>query len=128
VSFIIIGVFIMMNMFISLILDGYNTSTEEDKMRINDQTMKKFVEHWMAYDPDASGLIPIDRINELVTDLILAELKQLENYDGHDSDQENLLFNIRLDPKLVVFAKWQRGLELDSEIMQKVSKSDSLQR
>ena len=103
----------MMNMFISLILDGYNVSTEEDKMRINDRTMKKFKECWTTYDPNATGLIPVDMIKQLVVDLILAELTQLKaiSDDVGFSDSETILFNVRLDPKMVVFAKWERGLD-----------------
>ncbi len=74
-SFIGIGVFIMLNMFISLILDGYTTSNIEEKMRINDETIKKFKELWMKYDPNASGLILVNDIKDLVVDLVLEELK-----------------------------------------------------
>ena len=69
ISFIIIGVFIMTNMFISIILDGYKTTNEQEKMRINDATVERFKETWMKYDPNAGGLIHIDSFKELVLDL-----------------------------------------------------------
>ena len=93
--------------------------------------MKKFKECWTTYDPNATGLIPVDLIKQLVVDLILAELKELKflsDANDGDAEDENVLFNMRLDPKMVVFAKWERGLDDDSEVMQKVKKSESLQR
>jgi hypothetical protein len=42
VSFIVICVFIITNMFISVILDGYYTSNEEEKMHINEETIQIF--------------------------------------------------------------------------------------
>lgn len=74
-SFITFGVFIITNMFISIIMDGYNTSNEEEKMHINDETIEKFKEIWMKYDPMATGLIDVDLFENLVTDLIFEELK-----------------------------------------------------
>lgn len=75
VSFIVIGVFIMTNMFIYVILEGYNISNEQEKMRINDACIEKFKEVWMKYDPNGSGLLDIYFLKDLVIDLILAELK-----------------------------------------------------
>ena len=40
VSFITFGVFIITNMFISMIMDGYNASNEEEKMHVNDDTIE----------------------------------------------------------------------------------------
>jgi hypothetical protein len=40
VSFITFGVFIITNMFISIIMDGYNASNEEEKMHVNDDTIE----------------------------------------------------------------------------------------
>ena len=67
-----------MNMFISIIMDGYNASNEEEKMTINDETIDMFKEVWMKYDPFANGLLGVDLLENLVTDLILEELKQLK--------------------------------------------------
>ena len=76
-TFVIIGVFIMTNMFISIILDGYHTSNEQEKMRINSETLSQFKKIWMKYDPHAEGLIKIDHFKNLLIDLILAELRTL---------------------------------------------------
>lgn len=35
-TFVVLGSFIMLNMFISIIMDGYNTSNEQETMRINE--------------------------------------------------------------------------------------------
>jgi len=75
ISFIIIVVFIMINMFISIILDGYNTSRLEENMRINDSTISIFKEKWMVYDEDGSGLIKRDTFKQLIMDLVLEELR-----------------------------------------------------
>ena len=40
-------------MFIAIILEGFSDSEAEEKMRINDETIEKFVQCWQTYDPDA---------------------------------------------------------------------------
>ena len=65
----------MINMFISIILDGYNTSRLEENMRINDSTISIFKEKWMVYDEDGSGLIKRDTFKQLIMDLVLEELR-----------------------------------------------------
>ena len=70
--------FIITNMFISIIMDGYNISNDEEKMHINDETIETFQKIWMKYDPHAKGLLKINLFDNLVTDLILEELKQLK--------------------------------------------------
>jgi len=76
-TFVIIGVFILTNMFMSIVLNGYNTSNEQEKMRINSDTLDQFKKTWMKYDPRAEGLIKIEHFNNLLIDLILAELRKL---------------------------------------------------
>jgi Ca2+-binding EF-hand superfamily protein len=65
----------MINMFISIILDGYNTSRLEENMRINDSTISIFKEKWMVYDEDGSGLIKRGTFKQLIMDLVLEELR-----------------------------------------------------
>ena len=86
----------MTNMFISIILDGYNISNDQEKMRINDETILAFRQIWMKYDPKAEGLIPIPFFKNLVIDLILAEIKIVSDAGG-DEDDENVIFNLRWD-------------------------------
>jgi hypothetical protein len=48
-------------MFISVIIDGYNASNDEEKMHINEDTMDTFTQIFMKHDPTATGLIEIDK-------------------------------------------------------------------
>ena len=112
-TFVVIGSFIMLNMFISIIMDGYNTSNEQETMRINEQTIEAFKSAWMQYDMKATGLIHVDQLSQLITDLILKEI------DGtlQDNEDENILFNLRLKPSLVIYAKMARQVDMDDEII-----------
>ena len=47
----------MLNMFISIIMDGYHLQIDSENMRINDVTIKEFKNIWMKYDSEATGLI-----------------------------------------------------------------------
>jgi Ca2+-binding EF-hand superfamily protein len=59
-------------------MDGYNTSNEEEKMHVNDDTIEQFKEIWMKYDPNGTGLIDVDLFENLVIDLIFEELKMVK--------------------------------------------------
>jgi len=75
ISFTVIGVFVMLNMFISIIMDGYNVSQEQENMRINEETVEIYKKLWHKYDKKASGLIDVNDLNDLLLDLILDEVK-----------------------------------------------------
>ena len=51
---------------------------------------------WMKYDPDATGMIQVKQLKDLVVDLTLKELYMLKSSDArHDSegDKRHLLFD-----------------------------------
>ena len=70
----------------------------------------------------ATGLIPVDQLSALITDLILNEIAEvkLENED------DNVLFNLRLKPSLVIYAKMERKVDMEDEINKSISKSYKL--
>lgn len=75
VSFQIIGSFVFLNMFIAIILEGFEKVQQEEKMRITDQTLEIFTECWSKYDPHGTRLIKINDLKELIKDLGKEELK-----------------------------------------------------
>jgi hypothetical protein len=113
-SFVVLGSFIMLNMFISIIMDGYNTSNEQEVMRVNEYTIEAFKTAWMLYDKQATGLILVEDFPNLIIDLILKEIEDLPN-DFTDNDEENILFNLRLKPSLVIYAKMARNQNIDED-------------
>jgi hypothetical protein len=57
VSFMVLGAFIFLNMFIAIILEGFEYSQQEEEMRINDSIIEKFILNWKKYDPLGEYLI-----------------------------------------------------------------------
>ena len=116
----------MINMFISIILDGYNTSRLEEIMRIHERTIEIFKEKWVKYDEDGTSLIKREDFRCLIIDLVLEELRMLDKLqvgENEDEDDLNVLFNLRLNKSLVAFAKHERKLEGDTPILSAIAKS-----
>jgi hypothetical protein len=65
---------IFLNLFIAIILEGFFLSTQEQKIRISAETLELFKTSWTKFDPDATGMIPADKLGELVLDLTHKEL------------------------------------------------------
>ena len=66
--------FVFLNLFIAIILEGFNMSQTEQDRRIKEQTFNDFVDCWKKYDPDATELIAFDDLENLIFDLTLLEL------------------------------------------------------
>ena len=123
-SFTVFCVFIMLNMFISIIMDGYHLQIDSENMRINEETIKAFKSIWMKYDQEASGLIQCRDLQSFTIDLILKEIDMA----GDSNNDTNVLFNLRLKLALTTWAKIQRGMPIDDKIMSQINKSHLLRR
>lgn len=61
-SFTFTITFVFLNLFIGVILDGFNSAQEETAEYIKEEDFKKFAERWAIYDPHATCLISVQVI------------------------------------------------------------------
>ena len=66
---------VFLNLFIAIILEGFAASAAEQKIRLGDECLEAFARAWLEYDPKASGLIDIDKLDNLIQDLIVEEMQ-----------------------------------------------------
>ena len=57
ISYMLLVPFIFLNLFIAIILEGFAKATEDQKIRINDESIEMFSNIWKKYDKNASGMI-----------------------------------------------------------------------
>lgn len=55
--YIIIVPMITMNLFIAVVLQGYDMSLRENEAELKPSDLNEFVEKWSEYDPTGSGFI-----------------------------------------------------------------------
>jgi len=66
ISFIVLISFIFVNMFIAIILEGFDNSAKDQNMQINEEVIDRYIEAWSKYDLKGTGLIPVDKLDMLV--------------------------------------------------------------
>jgi Ca2+-binding EF-hand superfamily protein len=57
---------ILMKLFIAVILQCYNEVKIQEQMSFNDETIQKFITLWQQYDPDATGYIDKECLQEML--------------------------------------------------------------
>jgi regulatory protein YycI of two-component signal transduction system YycFG len=62
--------FIMLNLFIAIILEGFQKQLTEEAQDIQPEVIDEFVNIWKELDPTASGMILIDDLEQLVLKII----------------------------------------------------------
>jgi hypothetical protein len=67
--FIMISGYVMVNLFIAIILDNFETTMELDKSALKMNDLKKFVDAWAVFDPDATMVIPTSKFPMLLAAL-----------------------------------------------------------
>lgn len=68
-SFIIIAVFVLVNILVAIILDNFNTAQKIDHSDVRLQDLKKFAVEWTKYDPEATMLMPTRHFWKLIAEL-----------------------------------------------------------
>lgn len=58
-SFTFIITFVFLNLFIGVILDGFDTAKEEAEGFITQEDFSRFADHWANFDPDATYLMSV---------------------------------------------------------------------
>lgn len=69
VSFILIITLIFLNLFIAIILQGFNSTNLRANLIIKDENLQDFVNKWSKYDPFATGFIEIQDFRKLIEEL-----------------------------------------------------------
>jgi hypothetical protein len=128
VTFYTIGALVFINMFLAVIWESFSEADKEEKMRCTPSTIESFTNVWTKYDPDASGLMSVDDLEKLILDLLEKELDKSKGGSRAKKEEENILFNLHHDVKLVTYLKMMTGRDLDSDLMKKVSGDTSYRR
>jgi len=103
-------------MFIAIILQGFASSEQEEKMRLSDDTIKKFIETWESFDPRASGMINVDLLEQLLIELTMGEIKLMPKLEIEDKGK-TVYFNLHKHSKLLLYVKLKRGLDKNTDKM-----------
>eukprot|EP01029_Cantina_marsupialis_P023747 TRINITY_DN5981_c0_g2_i1.p1 TRINITY_DN5981_c0_g2~~TRINITY_DN5981_c0_g2_i1.p1 ORF type:complete len:1476 (+),score=490.12 TRINITY_DN5981_c0_g2_i1:408-4430(+) len=61
-SFTLVITFVLLNVFIAVILEGFDDSSSREDAKFSDDQIKMFTEHWAMYDPEASGFILVKQL------------------------------------------------------------------
>jgi len=75
VGFTLVVSLIFLNLFIAIILEGQLQATQQQEARVGEPARQAYQKAWMKYDPDATGMIKIDDLKELIYDLALEEYR-----------------------------------------------------
>lgn len=67
--------FIMLNLFSAIILEGFKRELLDEQQKIQNETLEVFQSFWKKYDPEATGMISIEQIENLVLDFVDEEFK-----------------------------------------------------
>ena len=69
ISLILVVILIFLNLFIAIILQGYNDTTERNEKMFNSDINEHFRDIWSHYDPDATGFIEIEEFPSFMLEL-----------------------------------------------------------
>ena len=102
---------IFLNLFIAIILEGQLQATQQLEARISELTRNSFVKAWTKYDPDASGFIKVDDLQEMILDLTEEEY-HMKKRSGDKKGR--VMFNFTGYPEVKVLMKVKRNIPLSS--------------
>ncbi|CAM9974789.1 unnamed protein product, partial [Ectocarpus fasciculatus] len=69
ISFTFLITFVFLNLFIGVILDGFDTAKEESEDFITEEDFARFAEHWSSFDPHATCLISVRDLHSFLQTL-----------------------------------------------------------
>ncbi|KAG5262710.1 hypothetical protein AALO_G00278010 [Alosa alosa] len=69
-SYIIMSFLVVVNMYIAIILENFNTAQEESGDALCEDDFEMFYETWEKFDPEATQFIPYERISEFCHTLL----------------------------------------------------------
>ena len=69
VSFMLFGSFVMLNLFIAVILDAFDTMLHQEEGAVTARDFTTFVEVWARYDPHATGFLSSQNLQPFMIDI-----------------------------------------------------------
>tara|TARA_B110001450_G_C17556841_1_gene455028 strand:+ start:43 stop:555 length:513 start_codon:yes stop_codon:yes gene_type:complete len=103
ISFMVIVSFVFLNLFVAIILESFNTSQDEEDLKIGQQTLDVFTEIWSKYDKKGKGFISHDQLECIIDNLIQEESELLldariqmteGDLDKYTFENNTYLFNL----------------------------------
>lgn len=74
IAFVLIVSIVFLNLFIAIILEGFSASAQEHNIRVKNHCFEVFQKAWQKYDPQATEMIAVSQLENLIMDLISEEL------------------------------------------------------
>jgi hypothetical protein len=68
-SFVIIGTFMLLNLFIAVILGNFSLVADDEMNKVSQEDMEHYAEVWEHFDPAATGYIQLDHLPNLLEKL-----------------------------------------------------------
>ncbi|CBN75915.1 similar to sodium channel, voltage-gated, type IX, alpha isoform 5 [Ectocarpus siliculosus] len=69
ISFTFLITFVFLNLFIGVILDGFDSAKEESDDFITEEDLTRFAEHWSNFDPHATCLMSVQDLHSFLQSL-----------------------------------------------------------
>ena len=88
---------VFLNLFIAIILEGFSSTSEQEEQTVSEPQIEQFRRLWSEYDPDATGLIEVFELKDLIDDLREDETGLLKYGKFLDSDKQIDLFIAELE-------------------------------
>jgi hypothetical protein len=66
VTYVVITFLVVINMYIAVILENFNTAREEVQQGLTDDDYDMYYETWQKFDPKCTEFIPLSRLSEFV--------------------------------------------------------------
>jgi hypothetical protein len=111
----IIVSFIFLNLFIAIILESFESSQDEESLKVGGDTITNFCEFWSdkQFDPKGTRFIDIDEFPKFLDMIIDEEIRQIflkqeaimkGDIDPTEQDPiECYMFNIYKDPLIILY-------------------------
>eukprot|EP00347_Sterkiella_histriomuscorum_P019834 403340124 len=72
-SYQLLVTFISLNLFIAIILEGFNDTNEKQNLRVDDLMINKFIKVWRRFDPEGTGFIDVKSFKDFLQKLLTSE-------------------------------------------------------
>lgn len=103
---------VFLNLFIAIILEGFAASAQEQKIRVGEECFEAFARAWCKHDPTATGKIDVDKLEELIMDLIVEEIEIVKKV----ASVNKVNFNLSKLIPLKYYTKWKRNMLDDHDL------------
>ena len=144
ISFMVIVSFVFLQLFIAIILESFNSSSDEEGLKVKQETLDKFNSIWTKMFPDGDLYMDVLQLPQLIDLLLEEEMRQiyeinLEVQDGemdvYEYQKLIFLFNLHKDDDLTDLAQFkkdkiwkekeeEKGVEFEASVPTLESMSD----